>query len=94
VGAKAVVNMHRPQRQRGILFPQQWQVPLVVHRVTLARGGLGVEAHARAARYQAFQDAEDGAIADRPVGPLPRFNASNSVSHWSSWCWAVRWCIA
>ncbi len=35
---------------------QQWQVPLVVHRVTLARGGLGVEAHARAARYQAFQD--------------------------------------
>jgi tRNA(Ile)-lysidine synthase len=24
--------------------------------VTLARGGLGVEAHARAARYQAFQD--------------------------------------
>ncbi|PDP95292.1 tRNA lysidine(34) synthetase TilS, partial [Klebsiella quasipneumoniae] len=35
---------------------QQWQVPLVVHRVTLARGGLGIEAHARAARYQAFQD--------------------------------------
>ena len=35
---------------------QQWQVPLVVHHVTLARGGLGVEAHARAARYQAFQD--------------------------------------
>ena len=33
----------------------QRQVPLVVHRVTLARGGLGVEAHARAARYQAFQ---------------------------------------
>lgn len=35
---------------------QQWQVPLVVHRVTLARGGTGVEAHARAARYQAFQE--------------------------------------
>ena len=28
----------------------------MVHHVTLARGGLGVEAHARAARYQAFQD--------------------------------------
>ena len=26
VGAKAVVNMHRPQRQRGILFPQQHQL--------------------------------------------------------------------
>lgn len=35
---------------------QQWQVPLVVHHVTLARGGLGVEAHARTACYQAFQD--------------------------------------
>lgn len=32
----------------------QWQVPLVVERVTLAEAGLGIEAHARQARYQAF----------------------------------------
>lgn len=36
---------------------QQWQVPLVVERVTLADEGLGVEAHARQARYQAFRAA-------------------------------------
>ncbi|MFA1285203.1 tRNA lysidine(34) synthetase TilS [Citrobacter telavivensis] len=35
----------------------QWQVPLVVERVTLADAGLGIEAHARQARYQAFSDA-------------------------------------
>lgn len=35
----------------------QWQVPLVVERVTLADAGLGIEAHARQARYQAFADA-------------------------------------
>lgn len=34
---------------------QQWQLPLVVERVTLANEGLGVEAHARQARYQAFR---------------------------------------
>ena len=34
---------------------QHWQVPLVVERVTLADDGLGVEAHARQARYQAFR---------------------------------------
>lgn len=32
----------------------QWQVPLVVERVTLADEGLGIEAHARRARYKAF----------------------------------------
>ncbi|AKE57818.1 tRNA lysidine(34) synthetase TilS [Citrobacter farmeri] len=35
----------------------QWQVPLLVERVTLADAGLGIEAHARQARYQAFADA-------------------------------------
>ena len=33
---------------------QQWQVPLVVERVQLAQEGLGIEAQARQARYQAF----------------------------------------
>ncbi len=33
---------------------QQWQVPLVVERVQLAQEGLGIEARARQARYQAF----------------------------------------
>ena len=33
---------------------QQWQVPLVVERVQLATDGLGIEAQARQARYQAF----------------------------------------
>lgn len=32
----------------------QWQIPLEVVRVTLEQGGLGTEAHARQARYQAF----------------------------------------
>ncbi len=36
---------------------QQWQVPLVVMRVTLPDEGLGTEAHARQARYQAFREA-------------------------------------
>lgn len=36
---------------------QQWQVPLCVKRVTLVNEGLGTEAHARQARYQAFRDA-------------------------------------
>ena len=36
---------------------QQWQVPLVVERVQLAQEGLGIEAHARQARYQAFRSA-------------------------------------
>jgi tRNA(Ile)-lysidine synthase len=36
---------------------QQWRVPLQVVRVTLADEGLGIEAHARQARYQAFCDA-------------------------------------
>ncbi|WP_336218590.1 tRNA lysidine(34) synthetase TilS [Citrobacter amalonaticus] len=35
----------------------QWQVPLVVEHVTLADAGLGIEAHARQARYQAFAGA-------------------------------------
>ena len=35
----------------------QWQVPLVVERVTLAQNGLGLEAEARTARYQAFREA-------------------------------------
>jgi tRNA(Ile)-lysidine synthase TilS/MesJ len=35
----------------------QWQVPLQVVRVTLADEGLGIEAHARQARYQAFREA-------------------------------------
>lgn len=35
----------------------QWQVPLVVARVTLADAGLGIEAQARQARYQAFAEA-------------------------------------
>lgn len=33
---------------------QQWQVPLVVERVQLAQEGLGIEAQARQARYQAL----------------------------------------
>lgn len=33
---------------------ERWQVPLVVERVTLVDNGLGIEAHAREARYQAF----------------------------------------
>ncbi|WP_180349508.1 tRNA lysidine(34) synthetase TilS [Klebsiella spallanzanii] len=36
---------------------QQWQVPLLVERVVLADEGLGIEAHARQARYQAFRAA-------------------------------------
>lgn len=32
----------------------QWQVPLVVERVHLEDDGLGIEAQARRARYQAF----------------------------------------
>lgn len=36
---------------------QQWQVPLLVERVALADEGLGIEAHARQARYQAFRSA-------------------------------------
>ncbi|WP_196210632.1 tRNA lysidine(34) synthetase TilS [Citrobacter sp. Res13-Sevr-PEB04-36] len=32
----------------------QWQVPLVVERVHLQDGGMGIEAQARRARYQAF----------------------------------------
>ncbi len=36
---------------------QQWQVPLQVVRVTLADERLGIEAHARQARYQAFREA-------------------------------------
>ncbi len=35
----------------------EWQVPLVVERVTLMQGGAGLEAEARAARYQAFREA-------------------------------------
>ena len=35
----------------------QWQVPLVVERVTLVQNGLGLEAEARTARYQAFREA-------------------------------------
>lgn len=35
----------------------QWQVPLVVERVTLAQNGQGLEAEARTARYQAFREA-------------------------------------
>lgn len=35
----------------------QWQIPLVVVRVTLVNNGEGIEAQARAARYQAFADA-------------------------------------
>lgn len=31
---------------------ERWQVPLVVERVTLADNGLGIEAHAREARYR------------------------------------------
>jgi len=34
-----------------------WQVPLMVTRVTLADDGKGTEAHAREARYQAFREA-------------------------------------
>ncbi|PXW48411.1 tRNA(Ile)-lysidine synthase [Klebsiella oxytoca] len=34
---------------------QQWQVPLLVERVVLGDEGLGIEAHARQARYQAFR---------------------------------------
>ncbi len=33
---------------------ERWQVPLVVERMTLADNGLGIEAHAREARYRAF----------------------------------------
>lgn len=36
---------------------QQWQIPLIVERVTLVDKGLGTEAHARQARYQAFREA-------------------------------------
>lgn len=36
---------------------RQWQVPLRVQRVTLSNEGLGTEAHARQARYQAFREA-------------------------------------
>lgn len=35
----------------------EWQVPLVIERVTLAQSGAGLEAEARAARYQAFREA-------------------------------------
>ena len=35
----------------------EWQVPLVVERVTLRQSGAGLEAEARAARYQAFREA-------------------------------------
>ncbi|ROP58450.1 tRNA(Ile)-lysidine synthase [Enterobacter sp. BIGb0383] len=35
----------------------RWQVPLQVEYVTLCDEGLGIEAHARQARYQAFTDA-------------------------------------
>lgn len=35
----------------------EWQVPLEVVKVTLADEGLGIEAHARQARYDAFRDA-------------------------------------
>lgn len=35
----------------------QWNVPFEVKRVKLAEDGLGIEAHARAARYQALADA-------------------------------------
>lgn len=35
----------------------QWQVPLQVEYVTLRDEGLGIEAHARHARYQAFSEA-------------------------------------
>ncbi|MEW5562447.1 tRNA lysidine(34) synthetase TilS [Enterobacter asburiae] len=34
-----------------------WQVPLIVTRVSLADDGKGTEAHAREARYQAFREA-------------------------------------
>lgn len=36
---------------------RQWQVPLCVKRVTLSNEGLGIEAQARQARYQAFREA-------------------------------------
>lgn len=36
---------------------RQWRVPLLVERVTLEAQGLGVEAHARQARYQALRAA-------------------------------------
>ncbi|MRS15129.1 tRNA lysidine(34) synthetase TilS [Enterobacteriaceae bacterium RIT691] len=35
----------------------EWNVPLIVSRVTLANDGKGTEAHAREARYQAFREA-------------------------------------
>ena len=35
----------------------QWRVPLLVEYVTLHDEGLGIEAHARQARYQAFREA-------------------------------------
>lgn len=34
---------------------QQWDIPLIVERVTLAEEGLGIEAQARKARYAAFK---------------------------------------
>lgn len=39
---------------------EQWQVPLQVEYVTLSDEGLGTEAHARQARYQAFSRALRG----------------------------------
>lgn len=36
---------------------QQWNIPLIVARVTLAEEGLGLEAQARKARYAAFREA-------------------------------------
>ena len=39
MGAQAVVNMHRPQRQRGILFPQQHQLVQENRRIQTAAEG-------------------------------------------------------
>lgn len=36
---------------------KQWQVPLLIERVTLAQNGLGIEGEARQARYRAFSQA-------------------------------------
>jgi len=42
---------------------RRWKIPLKVHRVKVTRGGEGLEAAARSARYQAFAKSDAGCIA-------------------------------
>ena len=80
VGAKAVVNMHRPQRQRGILFPQQHQLMQKNRRVQTAAEGhqqlaMGMKRMRNISRHIHEHTESDGPARYRARAALARFTA-------------------